>query len=197
MGDNILVRPVTSETNNVEVYLPGGYLELWYDIENTLLYRGLGKYTINVEMNSNPYFYRGGSIIARRESIKTSLVYTHDDPFTVYVLLNSTAQAYGTLYVDDYQSFEYRSKRYKYIQFTFDNNELTSSKIDEDASFGGTLYFDETIIYRPPSGLKGAALRTKTRGARDLKITYGPNDAYLTINGINADLSENISLKLY
>lgn len=197
VGDNILVRPVTSETDNVDVYLPGGYLELWYDIENTLLYRGLGTYTINVDMGSNPYFYRGGSIIPRRETIQKALVYTYDDALTVYVFLNTTSQAVGNLYADDYVSFDYRSKKYKYLQFTYSNDELSSKKIDEDASYGGSLVFGNTVLYRPPSGMKGASLRTKTRGARNLPITYGPNDAYLRIDNINIDLNEEFSLKLY
>lgn len=197
VGDNILVRPVMSETDNVDVYLPGGYLELWYDIENTLLYRGLGTYTINVETGSNPYFYRGGSIIPRRQNIQKALVYTYEDPITLYVLLDTNSKAVGNLYSDDHVSFNYRSKQYKYLQFTFENNVLSSEKIDPDASYGGNLVFGDTILYRPPTGLKGATLRTSTRGSRDLKITYGPDNAFVRVDGINIDMNEEFSLSFY
>lgn len=197
VGDNILVRPVTSETDNVEVYLPGGNDQLWYDVENNLIYRGTGSTNLQVSTDSNPYFYRGGSIIPRRESSKQALVYTYDDEITLYVLLNSTQQAEGNIYADDYSSFDYRSKKYNYLRFVYENNNLSNQRIDSDASYEGALNFGNALIYRPPSGLSGAKLRTKNRGNKDLKITYGPDDAYVKIENINIDMKEDFNIELY
>lgn len=51
----------------------------------------------------------------------------HNDPFTLYVALDDKQSASGTLYVDDYQSFEYKNdKKYVYVNFSFEKNKLTS-----------------------------------------------------------------------
>lgn len=49
------------------------------------------------------------------------------DPFTLYVALDENLKASGTLFVDDYESFEYKNdKKYLYLHFNFDKNQLTS-----------------------------------------------------------------------
>lgn len=197
VGNDILVRPVTSETDNVQVYLPGGNDQLWYDVENNLIYRGNGETNLNVNTESVPYFYRGGSIIPRRETVKQALVYTYDDEVTLYVLLDSSQRAEGNIYADDYSSFDYRNKRYNYIKFVYENNNLSNQRIDSDASYDGTLNFGNALIYRPPSNLKGAKLRTKNRGNKDLKITYGPDNLYVKIENINIDMKEEFNIELY
>lgn len=41
-----------------------------------------------------------------------------------YVLLYLQKSARGTLYIDDFESFEYRNKKYLYLEFEFKENTL-------------------------------------------------------------------------
>lgn len=197
VGDAILVCPITEDNvGQWTCYLPGGEDQYWYDFENTLLYRGIGNILFQVDMNTNLYFYRGGSIVPTRDTIRQAAVDTLDDPVTIYVFLNDDGVAGGTLYVDDTVSFNYRNKEYKYIQFTYENRVLTSEKIDADATYDKTVVFDKTVIYRPPSAVKRATLTTQSKRMQDLEVTYSPGGEFLTIENINHDLSEPFRIEL-
>lgn len=198
VGDAILVCPITEDNaGQWTCYLPGGSNQYWYDFENTLLYRGVGNTVFNVDMYSNLYFYRGGTIIPTKDVVRSAAIYTIDDPVTVYVFLNGDGTAEGTLYFDDTVTFNYRSKEYKYLKFTYENHALSSTKVDADASYDTTIVFDRTVIYRPPSGVKSAKLITEKRGDQDLEWRYGPNGDYLSIENINHDLNEMFRIELH
>lgn len=197
VGDAILVCPITEDNaGEWTCYLPGGEDQYWYDFENTYLYRGIGNTQFKINMDSNLYFYRGGTIVPKRLTIRSAAVYTLDDPVTIYVFLNDDGVAEGTIYVDDTISFNYTSKEYKYIKFTYENRTFSTTKIDQDASYDKIVTFDKTVIYRPPSGIKKAQMITKTRQTRDLEVTYSPGGEYLTIENINQDLEEEFRIEL-
>lgn len=197
VGENILVRPAIEENaQQVSVYFPGGTNQLWYDVENTLLYRGSGFINIDVSISSNVYFYRGGSIVPRRNTARHSSVETLGDPVTVYVFLNDNGEASGTLYVDDTTTFEYRNKKYWYLEFDFSNNTLSTDIIDPDAAYDETVNFGNTIVYRPPSGIKGAQIFESARLVKTLAVSYGPEEKYLNIDNINVPLNKPFSIKL-
>jgi alpha 1,3-glucosidase len=42
-----------------------------------------------------------------------------NDPYTLIVALDVNASAQGTLYIDDGESFDYRSGKYIYIEFDY------------------------------------------------------------------------------
>lgn len=152
VGDNILVSPVVKEnaTNRV-VYLPDG--KLWYNTELSLLYVGGGNYTIDVDNGTNLYFYKDGTIVARRDAFTQSATESFNDPLNLYVFLNSSNAASGTLYVDDGISFDYQKKQYIYREYRYVNGVLSFDDIDNDASFNGTITIQSIFLYRPPSDL--------------------------------------------
>lgn len=197
VGNDILVSPVMEENaTQISVYLPGGSNDFWYDVENTLLYSGNGWVTISVDMSSNVYFYRGGSIIPRKEVIRSSTAYMHDDPITLYVFLNSSYEASGRLYVDDAISLDYKENVYSYIQFNFSDNALSSSQIDQNASYNGTITLSNTIVYGPPRTVKDAVL-IRDFDSLKLKVKHGPESKYLEIMDINVSLRDSFRIKLY
>lgn len=197
VGDAILVCPITEDNaGRWTCYLPGGEDQYWFDFENTLLYRGIGDVTFDVDMDTNLYFYRGGTIVPIRETIRSAATYTLDDPITVYVFLNADGIAKGTLYADDTISFNYQSKEYKYIQFTYENRVLSLEKIDEDAVYDKTIIFNKTVIYRPPSGVKQAKLITLSKQDQELQVTYSSGGEFLSIENIEHDLSEPFRIEL-
>ncbi|KAJ8910035.1 hypothetical protein NQ315_013243 [Exocentrus adspersus] len=106
--------------------LVGGPSEYWYDVEDYKLYQGTGNYNLPVSLDKNVAFYRGGSIIPRKDRPRRSASLMRNDPFTLYVALDSKKTATGNLYLDDNESFEYRNKKYLYLHFAFKDNTLTS-----------------------------------------------------------------------
>lgn len=197
VGENILIRPVTQENAQyVTVYFPGNDSQLWYDVENTLVYTG-GRFTsISVNISSNVYFYRGGSVIPRRNTIRQSSVDTLQDPVTIYILLGYDGEARGTLYVDDTTTFAYRDKKYAYVEVSYVNNTLSGEQVDSDAEYDEDINFGDAILYRPPSGVKEAQLFQNARRVKNLKVSYGPDGKYLKIEDINANLNQKFTIKL-
>lgn len=198
VGDRILTSPVLEEgASTVSVYLPGGDDQFWYDVENSQSYTGNGNVSISVNLSSNVYFYKGGTIIPRRDTVRTASVHTHADPINLYVILDRNNQANGTLYVDDTTTFEYLNKVYLYKRFIYSNGTLSSTNIDEDSNYDRNVTLGDTYVFRPPSGMKKAKLEMKQKKSQELKVTYGPDDKYLKIEGINLDLKERFTIKLY
>lgn len=198
VGDRILASPILEKgASTTTVYLPGGEDQFWYDPENNKFYTGSGNVTISVDLSSNVYFYKAGTIIPRRDIVRSASIYTHADPINLYVVLDGNGRANGTLYVDDTTTFEYRNKVYLYQRFAYDNGTFSSQNIDDDSSYEGSVTLGNTYIYRPPSGIRGAKLETKQKRTQELKVAYGPDDTYLTIEGINLDLKETFSITLY
>lgn len=96
VGQDILVQPVTDENAlNVRVYMPGGFNQQWFDIEQNLVYRGMGFYTVIVPLDYTPVFYRGGSIITRKDTPRPSSELMRDDGITLYVFLDENQFAAG------------------------------------------------------------------------------------------------------
>lgn len=137
VGKDILVHPVAEKSATaVRLYFPGGPNQLWFDIDKQRTYRGNGYEIISVTADYTPVFYRGGSIIVRKDLNRPSSALMHQDPFSIYVFLDDNNTAVGNVYCDDNTSFDYRtSKKYVYYQFTYANNSLSGRKIDEDADF--------------------------------------------------------------
>lgn len=52
LGDRILARPVTeSGVSSVNIYLPGGAEQFWYDIEDFKQYQGTGVINVPVTLD--------------------------------------------------------------------------------------------------------------------------------------------------
>lgn len=69
--------------------------------------------------------------------------------------------ARGTLYIDDFESFEYREKKYLYLEFEFKNNILKNRKID-NTNYQTEEWLERVVILGPPSGIKSATLKSKS-----------------------------------
>lgn len=142
---------VKENATNRFVYLPGSNDELWYNTEQSLLYPA-GNYNINVDNETNLYFYKGGTIVARRDSFTQSATESIHYPLDLYIFLNSSNAAVGTLYVDDGITFEYQNKHeYIYREYSYVDGVLSFRNIDNDANFNGNVVLGSVVIYRPPS----------------------------------------------
>ncbi|KAI4458322.1 alpha-glucosidase [Holotrichia oblita] len=151
IGSNIMAAPVLNEdVNGITTYFPGGANEYWYNIEGStpLVYNGIGNFYIPVTMDSNPYYYRGGSIILRLDEKVRNTEEQRGAAYNMYICKDSNGQASGTFYLDDWVSFEYKDeKKYHYFNFIFDNNRLTLENIDEEADYEATLDINTIYLY--------------------------------------------------
>jgi alpha 1,3-glucosidase len=196
VGSSILARPVTeSGVSSVNVYLPGGPDEFWYDIEDFKQYQGTGVTNIPVTLDKNPAFYRGGSIVPRKDRPRRASTLTHHDPYTLYVALDSNKSASGTLYVDDGESYNYRNKKYLYLHFEFKDNTLTSSSIDK-TDFPTDAWIERVVILGPPAKITKAKITSKSLGSVGLETSYDGEGRSLTVRKPGVNIREPFTLKL-
>ncbi|KAF7271187.1 hypothetical protein GWI33_015912 [Rhynchophorus ferrugineus] len=196
IGNSVLVRPVSEPgVTSVEVYLPGGSNANWYDLSTFTLYHG-GSYKLSVDLDTHVAFYRGGSIIPRKDRPRRSSTIMHRDPFTLYVALDNEKTASGTLYLDDYESYEYKNaKKYIYLLFNYSNNKLTSSLLDK-TDYPTEEWIEKVVILGPPAGIKGAKLISKSLGTVDLETSYDKQMKYLTVRKPGVSVREPFSIEL-
>jgi alpha 1,3-glucosidase len=113
IGSDLLVKPVTGPgATETEVIFPTD--DLWYDVESLALTSSGGvpksveSKIIPSDIDYIPVFQRGGSIIPRKLRLRRSTMTMRADPYTLYVALDSSNKANGTLYMDDEESFSYK-----------------------------------------------------------------------------------------
>jgi hypothetical protein len=103
------VKPVLHPgQTSTEVYLPGQ--EPWYDVETFVGYmpNGGNSLTVQTPIDTMPVFQRGGSIIPRQLRVRRSSSLMSQDPYTLFIALDTHGEASGELYLDDGHSFEYQ-----------------------------------------------------------------------------------------
>lgn len=156
LADKLLVRPVLEKgASTVSVYFPSvdgrEQSEIWYDFDTYAKVDSIGTKTIQVDSLKVPVFQKGGTIIPIKEIARKSSTQMTNDPVSLFVAVNSTNKATGTLYIDDEKSYEYRRGKYIYLQLEFSDNILTSKYIDQQASFSTESKLGRIVI----AGLDG------------------------------------------
>ncbi|RZC39970.1 neutral alpha-glucosidase C-like [Asbolus verrucosus] len=151
VGRDILVRAVAEPgVQSVQVYFPGGSEENWLSIGSSEVFEGNGFVDVPVDIQAIPVYYRRGSIIVRKDTVRLSSDEMADDGYTLYINLDAYGQATGTAYVDDNTSFDYlNNKKYFYIRIDMDGDAISVLEIDEDAvSDDFTFIIDQVVINR-------------------------------------------------
>lgn len=194
LGDSVMACSVSEPgATTLNVYFPGGEQTYWYDFITDKKYYGNGFTSVPVNLDFIPVFYKSGSIISRKNRPRRSSTLTHDDPFTLYVVLDSNKSAKGTLYIDDNESFEYRKKKYLYLQFEFKDNELSSSLIDK-TDYETLEWIERVIVINAPSNIKNAVITSKSLGNRQLETHYEDDDLIVRKPGVS--VREAFTIKL-
>jgi len=133
LGSAILVRPVLSEgATSVDVTLPR--TARWYDMlsgvemEKSAWLPGRDQvFRVQVNADSIPAYYRGGSVVPRRERPRRSTAQQETDPLTLVISLDHQQQATGDLYLDDGHSFAFLRGQYVHRQFSYSGGKLVAS----------------------------------------------------------------------
>lgn len=189
VGENILVSPVMEKgANEITVYLPGNVF--WYYDK---VYEGGKNYTLPVTIATVPVFYKGGSVIVKKDTVRSSSVYMHDDDLSLYVMLDENDEASGTLYVDDYESFNYKNRVYLYVRFDYKDSLLKLNKIDVDAHYDTNEIITNVYIYGP--ALKRNASLVNGNEAIPLKSSYDSIGNRLTLTDLKLNLTKPFEIR--
>ncbi|XP_060526764.1 neutral alpha-glucosidase C-like [Cylas formicarius] len=161
LGTDILAASVyEADVKEVDVYLPGSDA-LWYQVTGAKNVFKAGTQTIALDMTFSPVFYRAGSIIPTKATVKRSTTEMRSDPFTLIVVPDNDGKATGIVYIDDYESFEYQeSNNFLYLQ------------LDYDASKGDAIFIKELDEKADPKGLEFIIEEVKLFNKTDKGDTY-------------------------
>ncbi|MCJ1475756.1 hypothetical protein MMC13_004420 [Lambiella insularis] len=134
-NSGLLAKPVTHEgAESVDLYISDD--EKYYDyFDYTIIHGKRTHHKFSAPLNKIPLLMQGGHIIPRKDRPRRSSGLMQFDPFTLVVVLNSTGQAEGTLYVDDGESFDYHDGAYIHRKFIFDSS--SQSLVSQDVGKAG------------------------------------------------------------
>ncbi|XP_044262216.1 neutral alpha-glucosidase C-like [Tribolium madens] len=185
VGRDILVRAVAEPgVETVTVHFPGGQYEHWMSLDGTEVYEGTTDVDIPVDIKSIPVYYRVGSVIVRKDTLRLSTDEMINDGYTIYANLDRRNQSSGTVYLDDFTSYNYaNNKQYNYLRIDVDDVNVSLTKIDEDSNPDGfDFIIDEVVVHRivqePQNGKPGRyekqIYRTDANGQllKKLKFKY-------------------------
>jgi alpha 1,3-glucosidase len=92
-------------------------------------------------------YYRRGSVIVRKETVRLSSDEMANDGYTLYVNLDADNKASGTVYLDDNTSFNYvDSKEYNYLRIDMEGSDVTLTKIDEDSNSSNFDFIIDQVV---------------------------------------------------
>ena len=142
IGSDLLVKPITSPgASQVKVYFPT--LDNWYDVDTFKELKGdsiqqnedVVSQVLKCDLDKIPVYQRGGSIIPRKLRLRRSSRLMYTDPYTLYVALDTSGNAYGDLYMDDEHSFDHdKTDSYGLAKFSVNMQE----RIISNTVLGGT-----------------------------------------------------------
>lgn len=149
VGSDILVKPITkANTFETEVMFPSDHD--WYDVDTHERVSAVGNKSetnvlqVSAPSDKIPVYQRGGSIITRKLRLRRSSALMYNDPYTLYIALDSNAKdgqtmSKGILYMDDESSFKYQTGDYAVATFELNSSESSDGLIlSNEVSFGST-----------------------------------------------------------
>lgn len=202
LSDKLLVRPVLDKgATSVTVTFPstdGAHKgDLWYDTDDYKKIETVGAATIAVDSQKIPVYQRGGTIIPKKETVRKSSAYMVDDPISLVVAADAANAAEGTLFIDDEQSFDYRTGKYLYLKFELKNKILTNKFVESTAKYDAKSTIDKITFAGLTEVPEYATLKAADGKETRLDITKDaatPN--FFRIEKLTLPVTEEWSLEL-
>ncbi|XP_023954548.1 neutral alpha-glucosidase AB [Bicyclus anynana] len=159
LGDKLLIRPVLEQgVTSVKLYLPAKETStLWYDVDSYQVVTANGWINLDVTITKIPVYQRGGTVVPRKERVRRASALMANDPYTLVVALDANNTARGTVYIDDGETYEYRSNKYIYGSFDYQPTAFTYKFINEDANYPTRSWVERIVI----AGIKNAPKSAK------------------------------------
>jgi len=205
IGSDLLIKPVTeAHATKSEVAFP---LEHdWYDVDTMMSMplskgNGVGSQALSVssDIDKIPVYQRGGSIIARKLRLRRSTQMMVNDPYTLYIAIDSTSkEATGVLYMDDEFSFDHEKKgSFGEAKFKADlKNKFISNKVNAESQWVASTSKSSRMIERviimgveePPTTMHLQSI--------ELHFSYDRESKVLVIRKPNVSALDDWEIKL-
>lgn len=122
----LLFKPVVTEgATETPVYLPAN--EPYYEYLTHRIHSGPGDIAIPTPLDTFPLLLEGGHIVASRERVRRTSSLMWQDPFTITIGTSAAGTAKGELYIDDGETFNYKSGEFVHRDFDFQGGVLSST----------------------------------------------------------------------
>jgi alpha 1,3-glucosidase len=192
VGSDLLVKPVTA-AGVVETAVKFPTDDTWYDatslmvVSNTSHPGSVNEITVPSDIDTIPVFQRGGSVIARKLRLRRSTYMMTKDPYTLYIALDTSRKAIGTLYMDDEETFDHeRNAEYALASFSADfssKSGIISNAVELGVGWAGHLEAvpDGFIIERIIVMGVQEAPNSVDVGSKTLGFTYDSHAKVLVI----------------
>uniref|UniRef100_A0A6A7G7H0 Glucosidase II subunit alpha n=1 Tax=Hirondellea gigas TaxID=1518452 RepID=A0A6A7G7H0_9CRUS len=168
LGSDLLIKPITEAGMTMTtVYLPGKTSH-WIDMHSFARFQGGKDHVIGAPIDQIPVFQRAGSVIPRKERFRRSSGLMKDDPYTLFIILDSEGNSSGELFEDDGFSFQFSKGNFVHRKFSFRSNVLSSISLNRNKSLFQSSTFIERIVI---IGYEGT-LQTITRSDSNVPIEW-------------------------
>jgi alpha 1,3-glucosidase len=155
LGPALLVVPIVEAAQqHVQVYLPSA---LWYDFYDWRLLEA-GHHEVAVKDDRIPVFVKGGTVIFRQERLRPSSELMENDPYSVYIALDSVGKASGEVYVDDGKTYAYEQGHCLLAALQFDND---CASFAVQGSYSRTNSIDKVVIAGLRRPVKDVSIRAR------------------------------------
>ena len=140
IASSLLVKPVTSAgVTETTMFFPTD--DVWYDVDTMEVVsaagalHGVNQVTVASDIDKIPVYQRGGSVIPRKLRLRRSAYLMKKDPYSIYVALDPSLKASGSLYMDDEETFGHDNRdEFALASFEADFNGVATIK---NALFSG------------------------------------------------------------
>lgn len=144
-GNALLVKPVMLKgATSATVYFPEG---VWYDFKSMYAFEGPRTATVKAPMEKIPTYLRGGTILPTKERARRNSLLMKKDPYTLYVALDKSSNATGTIYLDDGESLQGPNLLVSIRFSSHDNGFILTSSVFS-SPYLGNVYATKNVIER-------------------------------------------------
>ena len=195
LGSALLIAPVaTAGAQSVAVYLPGS--GVWYDYHSHAALQS-GHHSVAVSLSHIPVYYRGGSVVIRKDRARRSSRLMKLDPFTIVVAADSGGSARGRLYVDDGESFDYQQGQFAYrdIELISGGKEIRATRVKGSAGVLKSDVLVERIVLLGLPDVSTATVTVSGGETRPLEVNRA-KDGSLVIRKPELPATDNWTITL-
>lgn len=191
VGRDILVCPLMCpEIKEIEIYLPKN--EIWYFPEENFVSKG-GHVTLSVGLDSLPVLYRGGSIIPVIENPIKSSGFVKNCSITLYIFCDDRKNATGSLYTDDYETFDYLNGCYSFMRFNLEKFQISNDEMNTTGKFNSSIVLDSVKLFGFVSDVNFAKIEVEN-AIQINQIVKNKN--FVQIRDLEIDLRKKFVIKL-
>lgn len=198
IGKDVLVCPILYTAQiELEIKFPGKENDIWYRFKSERVesYQSFTKHYTFTDLDTLPVFYRGGAVIPIKLNVEKSTILMRDSRLTLYIFLDTSGCAVGSVYNDDRETFTYEEKNYSYVEFEYKDNTIFNRVINPSWDGGFQQNVINTIyIFGSDCEYKNASIATEKVSNSSLEVVMV--NKVVKIVSINVQIEDQFLIKL-